>query len=246
MNHSCHPTSFSSLTPQSEFLGFGLASIVLPTTFLFISLSVSNQMAIKSILRSNQHHKAFYVLGLLNLVLLIQKGGAFEFTVGGSNGWKVPSDSSALYNKWAERNRFQIGDSLLFVYPADKDIVLQVNKDDYNNCNTAQPIQKFSDGHTSFKFNQSGHFYFISGLKDNCLKNEKLEVVVMADRTNRSSTTSPPPPPSPAPTEGSVENTPSPTPSAEQTPPPSAASSIVVNFVASIGAFLSGSLLLGF
>ncbi|KAA8526949.1 hypothetical protein F0562_008822 [Nyssa sinensis] len=89
-----------------------------------------------NILSSNHHHKALHVLGLFSLLLLIQKGGAYEYRVGGSN-WTVPSDPNALsYNHWAEMNRFQIGDSLLFVYHADKDSVLHVTKEDYTNCNT--------------------------------------------------------------------------------------------------------------
>lgn len=74
-----------------------------------------------------------------------------------------------------------------FHYPAQKDSVLQVTKEDYDNCNTEKPVKKSNDGHTAFKFEQSGAFYFISGVKDNCLKNEKLVVVVMADRSGASS-----------------------------------------------------------
>lgn len=52
-----------------------------------------------------------YVLGLLSILLLIQRGGAYEFKVGGSSGWSVPSDAQS-YNQWAGKNRFQIGDTL--------------------------------------------------------------------------------------------------------------------------------------
>jgi len=46
------------------------------------------------------------------VVLLMQRGEATTFTVGGSKGWTVPPDHSPLYNQWAEKMRFQIGDSL--------------------------------------------------------------------------------------------------------------------------------------
>nr|XP_027062619.1 early nodulin-like protein 1 [Coffea arabica] len=128
--------------------------------------------------------KALRVLGLFCLLLLVQKGIAFEFKVGGPNGWAVPADpNSNSHNQWAEKNRFQTGDSLLFVYPGDKDSVLYVTKEDYNNCSTDRPLQKFTDGHTVFNLNHSGPYYFISGVKDNCLKNEKIIVVVMANRS---------------------------------------------------------------
>lgn len=143
------------------------------------------------------------------------------------------------------------------MYPADKDVVLLVNKDDYNNCNTATPIAKYTDGHTEFKFSQSGPFYFISGVKDHCLKNEKLQVVVLADRSGKKPASSPPPsaaspPPSPPPPAASPPPSASPpveppAPSADQTPSKkgkNGATSAVVSFVGSIGALLGSSLLL--
>ncbi|OVA11130.1 Plastocyanin-like [Macleaya cordata] len=125
---------------------------------------------------------------------------ATEFKVGGAKGWNVPSDSHALtYNQWAEMNRFQIGDSLLFVYQPDNDLVMQVNKEDYANCNTATPIATYSDGKTSIVFKDSGPHYFISGIKENCIKNEKMVVVVMANRNSHSSNSNQTSPVSPAP-----------------------------------------------
>ncbi|GAB2277842.1 hypothetical protein Dimus_012545 [Dionaea muscipula] len=155
-------------------------------------------------------------LGLFTLLLLAartQRSSAFQFTVGGKSGWIVPADGSPVYNQWAENSRFQIGDSLLFVYSGSNDSVLRVTKEEYINCNTSSYIEKYSDGHTVFTFNQSGPFYFISGNKDNCLKNEKLVVVVLADRSKK--TTSPASPPS-----LSAEHAPSPAPMATHSPPP--------------------------
>ncbi|KAL0320772.1 UNVERIFIED_CONTAM: Early nodulin-like protein 1 [Sesamum radiatum] len=144
--------------------------------------------------------EAFGLLGLLSVFLLIQRCHGFQFKVGGSGTWTVPADNAVSYNQWAEKNRFQIGDTLLFVYAGDKDCVLHVTKDDFTNCNTAAPLEKFTDGHTVFKFNQSGPHYFISGVTDNCHKNEKLVVVVMADRSkNYSNGTVPSSPPAPTP-----------------------------------------------
>lgn len=130
----------------------------------------------------------------------------------------------------------------VFVYLPDKDSVLQVKKEDYDNCNTAEPLEKFNDGNTSFKFNHSGPYYFISGIADNCNKNEKLVVVVMADRGNTNQTTSASPPttttgitPLIAP---SGQESPSPPP-----PPPNgngASSSKVAGVMGSVGGFLLG------
>lgn len=62
------------------------------------------------ILRSNEVVHAFVLLCLL---VLMHKGDAYEFVVGGQKGWSVPSDPNGNpYNQWAEKSRFQVGDSL--------------------------------------------------------------------------------------------------------------------------------------
>ncbi|KAJ7014912.1 hypothetical protein NC653_004267 [Populus alba x Populus x berolinensis] len=187
-------------------------------------------------------NKVFHVLGLLCFLLLIQKNNAFQYQVGGgSKGWTVPdntsSSSKSYLNDWAKRTRFQIGDSLLFAYDPSQDSVLQVSEGDYENCTTKNPIESFSDPKTVFTFNHSGPHYFISGNKDNCLKNEKLVVVVLADRSSNHSaktnqTTAAPSPSSsnhfaktnqttaaPSPSLGYSDMVPAPTPSSVETPP---------------------------
>ncbi|TKY48971.1 Early nodulin protein 3 [Spatholobus suberectus] len=242
------------------------------------------------ILRSNE---IVHALGLLCILQLVHKRDAYEFVVGGQKGWSVPSDpNSNPYNQWAQKSRFQIGDSLAFNYPSGQDSVTQVNSQDYANCNTDAYSQKFSDGHTTIKLNQSGPHFFISGNKNSCLKNEKLVVIVLADRnnrttnTNQTSTASPsrspshtteslapspapaqevfPSPPSgtvvtPAPSQQEAPSPPSgtegpnstPAPVSDQPPPPSpsksnAASSILVSFAGSVGAFMASVLVFSF
>ncbi|KAL8144345.1 hypothetical protein V2J09_017377 [Rumex salicifolius] len=164
-------------------------------------------------------------LGLLGALLLVQNVAATQFTVGGSSGWVVPSDNGAAYNQWAERMRFQI----VFAYPSSSDSVLRVTKDDFTNCNTASALEKYTDGHTVVTLSDSGPHYFISGNKANCQKNEKIVVVVLADRTMK--TAAPSPAPSTAPPPAPPTETPSPSPAATTTtdgsppsPPPEASS----------------------
>ncbi|KAL9383157.1 hypothetical protein Peur_023480 [Populus x canadensis] len=198
----------------------------------------------------------FHILGLLCFLLLIQKNNAYPFPVGGPKGWTVPDNtntsSKSYFNDWAERHRFQRGDSILFVYDASQDSVVQVTKEGYENCTAEKPLATFNDGHTVFKFNQSGPHYFISGNRDHCQKNEKLAVVVLADRSTNA-TASPPSP-------GSSDMVPAPTPSSEESPPagtvdisptppptgerPNSASSMFVSFFGSMGAFFASSLIL--
>lgn len=58
------------------------------------------------------HHKItmLNVLGLFSLFLVIPKGHAYQFKVGGSGDWSLASCSS--YDQWAHKSRFQIGDTL--------------------------------------------------------------------------------------------------------------------------------------
>ncbi|XP_061358242.1 early nodulin-like protein 9 [Gastrolobium bilobum] len=238
-------------------------------------------------LRSNE---VVPVLGLFCLLLLVHKGDAYEFIVGGQKGWSVPSDpNSNPYNQWAEKSRFQMGDSLVFNYPSGQDSVIQVNSQDYASCNTGANTEKFSDGHTVIKLNKSGPQFFISGNKNSCLKNEKLVVIVLAERnnrnsnTNQTSTASPSPTPSPLPSLSTKQLAPAPAPVLQQVPsplaptvetpsptqqeapspptgtggnnptsapvsepPPNAASSILVTFAGSVGAFMASVLVLSF
>ncbi|KAG2306373.1 hypothetical protein Bca4012_084592 [Brassica carinata] len=171
--------------------------------------------------------------GLMCLCMIVNKAYAREFAVGGAKGWTVPSGSQ-VYSQWAEQSRFQIGDSLLFVYQPNQDSVLQVTRDAYDSCNTDAPTAKFTDGKTSFALTNSGPYYFISGNKDNCKKNEKVVIIVMADRNgNNNATSSSPPSPAPAPSGESPPSpppmtepfeTPAPTPTPTQETPNSAAS----------------------
>ncbi|KAK4286063.1 hypothetical protein QN277_002674 [Acacia crassicarpa] len=193
-------------------------------------------------------------LGLLCVLMLVHQGGAYEFVVGGQKGWSAPSDPNYNpYNQWAESSRFQIGDSIVFNYKSGQDSVLQVKSEDYANCNTNSPIAKYSEGHTVIKFNQSGAHYFISGKRENCLKNEKVIVIVMADRSGRSNatTTTPPAPspssPSPSPTAQQTPppaaSTPTPSPASDHTPSHNAASPISFSFAGTVAAFLASATL---
>lgn len=140
-------------------------------------------------------------------------------------------------------------ETAVFVYKPDQDSVLQVTKEDYDNCTTTAALATFNDGHTVFTFNRSGPLYFISGNKENCLRNEKLVVIVLADRSNHSSNTnetipaSSPAPAAEAPPTGTVEINPTPSPAGQ---PPSAASSTFISFIGSTAALFASSLILVF
>ncbi|XP_023743680.1 early nodulin-like protein 1 [Lactuca sativa] len=122
----------------------------------------------------------------------------YTFHVGGKNGWVI--DPRESYNHWAERNRFQVNDTLVFKYKKGMDSVLVVNEEAYHNCNKTDPKETLNDGYSVFKFTRSGPFFFISGHDGKCENGEKLWIVVMAvsHRTHTVHSTAAPPTPASA------------------------------------------------
>ncbi|WMV60206.1 hypothetical protein MTR67_053591 [Solanum verrucosum] len=111
---------------------------------------------------------------------------AREFIVDGKeNSWKIPS-SPDEFNKWAEKTRFRIGDYIVLNYDPKSDSVLQVNEEDYNNCNKAQPIKSYQDGVTKILLDKSGPFFFISGANGHCENGQKLNVRVLSPKHSSS------------------------------------------------------------
>ncbi|GAV68825.1 Cu_bind_like domain-containing protein [Cephalotus follicularis] len=121
------------------------------------------------------HLSFFYFMLICMIVVSVS---SFQFEVGGERGWIKPTgNETETYNEWATQNRFHVGDTLYFGYK--KDSVLLVNSTSYNNCTVSNPISKFENGSTKFRFDRYGIFYFISGQPDNCKAGQKLIVRVM-------------------------------------------------------------------
>lgn len=163
-----------------------------------------------------RHMNIFFFFLLLSCFLFSSQ--ASKFYVGGRDGWVLhPSEN---YTHWTQKNRFQINDTLVFKYKKGSDSVLVVNKDDYYNCNTKNPIKKLEEGDSEYKLDKSGPFFFISGKEQNCEKGQKLIVTVLSVKHSNTSHQNPPPKTPIAPTQA-------PTPSSSHTPkvPPSPAPS---------------------
>ncbi|KAE8721711.1 Early nodulin-like protein 1 [Hibiscus syriacus] len=135
------------------------------------------------------------VTPLALLFLFLTFTDAKEILVGGkTDARKIPSSESNSLNKWAEKARFRIGDSLLWKYDGGKDSVLQVTKEAYVSCNTSKPLAEYKDGDTKVEFQRSGPFFFISGAKGHCEQGQKMVVVVLSQK-HRSIGISPAPSP---------------------------------------------------
>ncbi|GMH11070.1 hypothetical protein Nepgr_012911 [Nepenthes gracilis] len=129
------------------------------------------------------------------VVLLMVFLGSSEgrrFYVGSRDGWVVSPYES--YNHWAERNRFQVNDTLFFKYKKERDSVLVVTMENYYKCNATRPLKSLTEGDSELKLDRSGPFFFISGNADHCGRGQKLIVTVLAVRHR-----APPAAPSPSP-----------------------------------------------
>ncbi|KAK3163375.1 hypothetical protein QOZ80_1AG0002820 [Eleusine coracana subsp. coracana] len=147
-------------------------------------------------------------LTVLVALLAASSCAAREFMVGGRDGW-TPNPGEP-HNHWAERNRFQVNDTLVFRYNEYVDGVLRVTQSHYDACDTSSPILRLGGGGESrFVFPDSGSYFFISADAGRCKAGERLIVVVLAVR-------SPPlPPPKPA-----SSSAPPPKPASSSAPPP--------------------------
>ncbi|KAG6535199.1 hypothetical protein ZIOFF_000161 [Zingiber officinale] len=120
---------------------------------------------------------------LLLAVALVDSARGCVFYAGGKYGWVLnPSES---YGHWAERNRFQVNDSIVFKYKKGEDSVLVVAEQDFDSCDVSNPIRKLDGGDSRFVFERSGPFFFVSGAPGRCERGQKLAVVVMAVRRPR-------------------------------------------------------------
>ncbi|GJN17681.1 hypothetical protein PR202_gb04770 [Eleusine coracana subsp. coracana] len=154
---------------------------------------MTSMMASNSKVRSSVACCWLIVL-VVGFAAVVPSSEAHVFYAGGRDGWVV--DPAESYNHWAERNRFQVNDTIVFTYDEAANSVLLVTEQDYDACNTRSPVRRLEAagaGGSAFRFDRSGPFFFISGDEDRCQKGQKLYVIVMAPRA----TTRPAPAPGP-------------------------------------------------
>ncbi|KQK03204.1 early nodulin-like protein 2 [Brachypodium distachyon] len=172
------------------------------------------------------------VAQLVVVALMLAATGCWagrDFYVGDGGGWRT--NPAEPFNHWAERNRFQVNDRVVFRYKGHEDSVLVVSKSHYESCNTSEPFLRLDGGDSAFVLSSSGPYFFISGHADRCWAGERLIVVVLAVRAGAKTT--PPPksssPPAPAkaspPSPNSTQSPPSspPAPAKPSSPPPAPA-----------------------
>ncbi|XP_022842960.1 mavicyanin-like [Olea europaea var. sylvestris] len=125
---------------------------------------------------------------LLFLVLLSPVVFAKDINVGDDNGWTNGID----YSNWVSSQKFNVGDKLVFTFGITHSLA-EVSKDDYDNCNTGNPIKSYSSSPTSITLKKAGTMYFTCPRLSHCSQGMKLAINV----TPTSTTPGGSPPPSP-------------------------------------------------
>ncbi|KAB1218705.1 Blue copper protein [Morella rubra] len=199
------------------------------------------------------------VFGVVAAVLLHCAAAQTVHVVGDSLGWTVPQGGAAVYQTWAANNKFMIGDILMFNFAVGEHDVLQVSKESFDSCSSANPIgNTITGGPANITLSNAGDHYYICTIGQHCKAGQKLMVTVSSSPGAAPPTSSPPPstaqtpPATPSPTSGtSPDCTPnpssSPAPSSDkaggptgqtppETPPPpsSSSSGVIASFLVSL------------
>ncbi|XP_042420147.1 mavicyanin-like [Zingiber officinale] len=156
---------------------------------------------------------AMAVVGVLLAVSVVPSDGAV-LTVGDALGWTIMG--SPNYTAWATSKTFHVGDTIVFSYAKSFHNVVEVNKTNYNACNSSSPIATYATGNDSITIKHKGHYYFICGFPGHCDAGQRVDIKV----SKLSS-----PSPSPSPTASSTSLPGSPTTSASSGISPTATNS---------------------
>ncbi|KAL6320872.1 hypothetical protein AAG906_008872 [Vitis piasezkii] len=109
--------------------------------------------------------------------LMIGEVGGMNHIIGKSLGWTIPQNAS-FYQDWAAPRTFAVGDKLVFLYSSGMHNVIEVSKADYDACTQKNTISVHFSGPTVLKLAKPGDHYFICGLRQHCLRGQKLSIKV--------------------------------------------------------------------
>ncbi|KAK9271700.1 hypothetical protein L1049_002063 [Liquidambar formosana] len=116
------------------------------------------------------------LLTLAALLVMLPEVSCTRWIVGSSQGWTT----NVNYTIWAQNKTFYLDDWLFFVYDRNQMNVLEVNKTDYEACNSDHPLHNWTTGagRDVVPLNVTRDYYFISG-KGFCYGGMKVAVHVV-------------------------------------------------------------------
>ncbi|KAB1199393.1 Umecyanin [Morella rubra] len=116
------------------------------------------------------------VVALLKCATAQTQIASVEYEVGDSLGWAVPPNTS-YYSTWASTKTFYLGDSFLFNWTGNQNVV-PVPKPYYDNCTKGYMTMYVSSG-VIFTPPSTGTFYYICNIGDNCERGQKVAITIL-------------------------------------------------------------------
>ncbi|PHT29591.1 hypothetical protein CQW23_30816 [Capsicum baccatum] len=97
------------------------------------------------------------------LLVMLPKVYSVRYIVGSRFGWTT--FNKVNYTNWVKDKHFYKGDSLFFVYDKHMMNVLELNKTDYEQCNTDHPLHNWTTGtgRDIVPLDTTKTYYFASG-----------------------------------------------------------------------------------
>ncbi|KAL2230183.1 UNVERIFIED_CONTAM: Early nodulin-like protein 3 [Sesamum indicum] len=109
------------------------------------------------------------------------------YKVGDSAGWTI---TGVDYEKWASAHTFKVGDTVVFTYDNESNDVIRVTQENYEKCNSDDPVEIFNSGDDELEYTIPGSFYYICSFPNRCLYNkQKVEIKVTASGNNTTPST---------------------------------------------------------
>ncbi|WCJ40755.1 Blue copper protein [Euphorbia peplus] len=118
---------------------------------------------------------------------------ATTYIVGDESGWTVGFD----YQAWAQDKTFQVGDKLVFWYPAGAHNVYRVNGTDFRNCTIPRLGQALTSGNDTLTLATPGNKWYFCGVGAHCASGQKLAITVHSYAPTPSPSMAPSPSPIP-------------------------------------------------
>ncbi|XP_058206879.1 cucumber peeling cupredoxin-like [Rhododendron vialii] len=120
----------------------------------------------------------FGVIGCLAVIAAVVMGAAADtYTVGDDLGWTVPPGGPIAYSVWADKETFEVGDTLVFNWTGTHNVARVSTKAEFDNCtanNVIGTIQTASPA--NFTLDTNVTHYFICTIESHCYLGQKVEI----------------------------------------------------------------------
>ncbi|XP_054779177.1 blue copper protein-like [Prosopis cineraria] len=128
-----------------------------------------------------------FSLLVISATAVVAGAANVHHVVGGDRGWDPSSDLSA----WSSARTFRVGDEIWFSYSATEGVIAEVkSKEEYESCDSGNPINMYTDGLHAIPLEKEGIRYFLSTEPQHCNNGLKLHVQVQPMMNPSSSSSS--------------------------------------------------------